>query len=103
MCVDYQTPISEQDIPVGSYKTQDSGFYAPKASLSSSRNPTTPGQIYTIDKTKQSISYVGFIILKLYKEHVCMSLKTQVKCKELKKKYKRNLRHETKKKIHPVN
>lgn len=27
-----------------------------------------------------------------------MSLKTQVKCKELKKKYKRNLRHETKKK-----
>ena len=27
-----------------------------------------------------------------------MSLKTQVKCKDLKKKYKRNLRHETKKK-----
>lgn len=36
--------------------------------------------------------------VKLYKEHMCMSLKTQVKCKELKKKYKRNLRHETKKK-----
>lgn len=96
MYVDYQTPISEQAIPAVSYKTQDSGFYAPKASPSFFRNPTTPDQIYNIDKTKQSISYVGFIILKLYKEHMCMSLKTQVKCKELKKKYKRNLRHETK-------
>lgn len=95
-----QTPISEQDIPVGSYKTQDSGFYAPKASPSSSRNPTTPGQIYIIDKTANFVCWIYYF--KMYKEHVCMSLKTQVKCTELKKKYKRNLRRETKK-IHPVN